>query len=100
MAEAFLLGLVAKFVATIATYPLIRAKVMIVTSQPSSQLSPVTELCKCITDEYENHGLQGLYRGCRLQLFHTLLKSALLMMVRERITRTTHRILMATEPTS
>ena len=98
MAEAFLLGLVAKFVATIATYPLIRAKVMImVSSQPSTQLSPVTELFNCLSDEYRKHRIQGLYRGCRLQLFHTLLKSALLMMVRERIALTTDRILKSTE---
>jgi hypothetical protein len=103
--EAFVLGLIAKFVATIATYPLIRAKlVLMVTSTPptmstpssrirSTTLSPFTELYHCLVDEYSGNGLEGLYQGFRTQLFHTLLKSALLMMVRERITQTAHRML-------
>jgi hypothetical protein len=33
----------------------------------------------------------GLYRGCSLQLLHTVLKSALLMAVRERITHACRR---------
>lgn len=36
-------------------------------------------------------GIRGWYRGCSLQLLHTVLKSALLMMVRERIAYATHR---------
>lgn len=36
-------------------------------------------------------GIRGIYRGCSLQLLHTVLKSALLMMVRERIVYASHR---------
>jgi hypothetical protein len=50
--------------------------------------------------EYRKHGLPGLYRGCNIQLLHTLLKSALLMMIRERISRTTQRILVTQTPLS
>lgn len=86
MAQAFCLGLFAKFVATMATYPLIRTKILLmVTSQKS--------MMNCLTREYQQNGIRALYRGCHLQLFHTLLKSALLMMVRERITVTTHGLL-------
>jgi hypothetical protein len=84
MPEAFLLGLFSKFVATIATYPLIRAKVMLmVTSQAS--------MIECLQDAYREKGVAGLYEGCELQLLHTMLKSALLMMIRERIAETTRR---------
>lgn len=87
MMDAFLLGMFAKFVATITTYPLIRAKVILmITSQ--------TDIVQCLQTEYRKHGLPGLYRGCNIQLLHTLLKSALLMMIRERISRTTQRILV------
>jgi hypothetical protein len=90
MTDAFLLGLLAKFVATVTTYPLIRAKVILmVTSQ--------TDITQCLQTEYRKHGIAGLYRGCNIQLLHTLLKSALLMMIRERITRTTTRMLVTTE---
>ena len=98
MPQAFLLGIVAKFVATIATYPLIRAKVMLMvtTRTETTTSSPIQELWKCLVDEYKENGVGGLYRGCQLQLFHTLLKSALLMMMRERIARTTHRMMANT----
>jgi hypothetical protein len=90
MAQAFVVGLFAKFVATMVTYPLIRTKILLmVTSQKS--------MMRCLSQEYQQHGLKGWYRGCHLQLFHTLLKSALLMMVRERITVTTHRLLVPTD---
>jgi hypothetical protein len=36
-------------------------------------------------------GFRGMYRGCSVQLLHTILKSAFLMMVRERITYASHR---------
>lgn len=85
MPQAFLLGLVTKFVATIATYPLIRAKVLLmVTSE--------TSLWSALVKSYRHDGgIRGLYKGCGWQLLHTLLKSALMMMVRERITEQTHR---------
>ena len=89
MMEAFMMGLVAKLCATLATYPLIRAKVMLmVTAAPDSSL------LRCLVHEYKKEGWKGLYRGCNLQIVHTVLKSALMMMVRERITRTTHRLLL------
>jgi Mitochondrial carrier protein len=104
MSESFALGLVAKLAATIMTYPLIRAKVILMVrsevadedldgqgcsgspsgSQRGGYQSPT--LLQCLMAEYQNHGLiQGLYRGCDLQLMHSLLKSALLMMIREAI---------------
>lgn len=82
--EAFLLGIFSKFVATIATYPLIRAKVMLMVTSQSS-------MWQCLRETFRKRGVQGLYEGCDLQLLHTLLKSALLMMVRERISDATQR---------
>ena len=87
MPEAFLVGLFAKFVATIATYPLIRAKVILMVT---SEKSLVASLCR----SYREEGLCGLYRGCDWQLVHTLLKSALMMMVREKITLSTQRLIV------
>ncbi|KAL7537069.1 hypothetical protein ACHAXR_007564 [Thalassiosira sp. AJA248-18] len=39
---------------------------------------------------FRNDGIRGIYKGCSLQLLHTILKSALLMMVREKITSASH----------
>lgn len=131
MKESFIFGLISKFFATIATYPLIRAKVMLmvaptntsqavgistahkISSQNSSlnAASATRESINCTDDNTSNNctksrldqkhpnsllllllhifkkdGVGGLYRGCSLQLLHTVLKSAMLLMVRERIT--------------
>ncbi len=87
MPEAFIVGLFAKFIATIATYPLIRAKViMMVTSEQS--------LIGSLVRSYNKEGVRGLYKGCDWQLLHTVLKSALMMMVREKITVSTHQLIV------
>eukprot|EP00934_Nitzschia_sp_Nitz4_P007049 Nitzschia sp. Nitz4//scaffold9_size221794//26611//27630//NITZ4_001320-RA/size221794-processed-gene-0.308-mRNA-1//-1//CDS//3329560923//7039//frame0 len=90
MSEAFFVGLVAKFVATVATYPLIRAKVMLMVTSEKSMLASIIR-------SYENGGIRGLYKGCDWQLLHTVLKSALMMMIRERITDTTHRLILGSQ---
>jgi hypothetical protein len=87
MSEAFLVGLLAKFVATVATYPLIRAKVILMVT---SENSLIATLCK----SYREDGIRGLYKGCNWQLLHTVLKSALMMMVRERISDSSRRLLV------
>jgi hypothetical protein len=47
----------------------------------------VATLLQCLADDYRHHGmLGGWYRGCSLQLVHTLIKSALLMAIKEKIT--------------
>ena len=109
--EAFLVGLVAKFVATILTYPLIRAKILLMLERdddddereneedpkrrnrativrPSSSSSSIRALLCVLQRMYatQNAGVvHGLYKGCAWQLLHTVLKSALMMTIRERI---------------
>ena len=51
-------------------------------------------MTRLLLDMFQKDGVSGLYKGCRLQLIHTLLKSALLMMVRERITVITRKMLL------
>jgi len=111
--EAFLFGMIAKFAATILTYPLIRAKVRLMVNkanEPDTDIemhhSEVDQketfanenkdltMTRILISTYQNEGIVGLYKGCNLQLIHTLLKSALLMMVRERITTTSRRIIV------
>jgi adenine nucleotide transporter 17 len=86
MPEAFLVGLFAKFIATIATYPLIRAKVILMVT---SEKSLIASLCR----SYREDGIRGLYKGCNWQLLHTLLKSGLMMTVREKISSSTQRLI-------
>lgn len=93
MAEAFLIGLFAKFVATIATYPLIRAKVILMVTSETSMI-------KTLQKSYKEEGTRGLYKGCDWQLLHTVLKSALMMMVREQISDSSRKIIVGKGPPS
>jgi len=143
MWEAFIFGLVSKFFATMMTYPLIRAKVMLMVSSSDvfdddqeeevegddhdddyckddlhhqgdrngtnrsnrdaiSNSQPVTKkhprsLPLLLVSIYRNDGTRGLYRGCSVQLLHTILKSALMLMIRERITSVCHRLFLVDE---
>jgi len=97
MGEAFVLGILAKFAATMATYPLIRAKIILMVKSKKGEQD---ESCNSEDDStigvlrslYARGGREELYKGCSLQLLHTLLKSALMMMVRETVTANTRRM--------
>jgi Mitochondrial carrier protein len=116
MLEVFVVGFMAKFIATILTYPIVRAKVMLMVSNKAkfhhdqtSNLhskgdknktnygtlrNPSSSLTQILSQEYQSGGIvNGLYRGCSVQLLHTLLKSALVMMLREKITRFSYQAL-------
>jgi hypothetical protein len=106
MPQAFLLGVIAKLAATLATYPLIRAKVLLMVGQapPSttgqvgdsagSSLASSSSLWRCLRDDYRLNGIVGgWYAGCGVQLGHAVLKSALMMMAKERLTRTVRALL-------
>jgi Mitochondrial carrier protein len=88
LSQSFLLGLVAKFIATVATYPLIRAKVLLMVTSENNLWSALVKSYR------HDNGIRGLYKGCDWQLLHTLLKSALMMMVRERITEQIHQLIV------
>ncbi len=119
MGEAFISGLISKFFATIITYPLIRAKVMLMVSSPdvfedddsnevdsNESVGNAKSINETRTKKYprslplllismfRNDGTRGLYRGCSLQLLHTILKSALMLMIRERITSVCHQFFL------
>ena len=98
MGEAFCMGLVAKFAATMATYPLIRAKVMLMVAKKkncdSVDFASEDTMVGLLQEMWQN-GSKDLYKGCSLQLFHTLLKSAILMMAREKIGVTTRRLILS-----
>ena len=96
--EAFFLGMIAKSFATIITYPLIRTKVLLMTKgEESFDTNNSPTMIQTIKKILETEGVPGLYKGCDLQLMHAVLKSALLMTVRERITMITYGILLDSE---
>ncbi|XP_030508496.2 peroxisomal adenine nucleotide carrier 1 [Cannabis sativa] len=99
--SAFMLGAVSKCVATILTYPAIRCKVMI-------QAADSDEFGKSEADKksqktisgalfaiWKREGPLGFFKGLQAQIVKTVLSSALHLMIKEKITRTTWILLIA-----
>lgn len=84
--EAFLLGAMSKTLATIATQPLIVAKVGLQSKPPPARngkpFKSFIEVMKFIID---NEGLLGLFKGIAPQITKGLFVQGLLMMTKERM---------------
>ncbi|KAM7481352.1 hypothetical protein LguiB_005935 [Lonicera macranthoides] len=99
--SAFLLGAISKSIATILTYPAIRSKVMIQAADSSDdkttkgrQKSRKT-LSGVIYAIWRKEGVLGFFKGLQAQILKTVLSSALLLMVKEKITATTWVLILA-----
>ncbi|KAB2599577.1 peroxisomal adenine nucleotide carrier 1-like [Pyrus ussuriensis x Pyrus communis] len=102
--SAFILGAVSKCIASCLTYPAIRCKVMIQAAeedeegsngaQSKSQKSQRT-VSGAFYTIWKREGLLGFFKGLQAQILKTVLSSALLLMIKEKITKTTWVILLA-----
>jgi hypothetical protein len=111
MLEAFVIAAIAKAVATVLTYPIIRAKVLMQAQKKhheETQNGGTTHhhhkherpslgdsMGQVLVNIGAREGLSGYFRGCSAQLFNTVLKSALLLMTKEQIYTYTMRVLYA-----
>ncbi|KAK9083952.1 hypothetical protein Scep_030423 [Stephania cephalantha] len=99
--SAFVLGAVAKSIATCLTYPAIRCKVTIQSAdaddddpkevRPNSSKT-ITGALRTI---WQKEGIVGFYKGLQAQILKTVLSSALLLMIKEKITRSTWVLMLA-----
>uniref|UniRef100_A0A1J3K7K3 Peroxisomal adenine nucleotide carrier 2 n=1 Tax=Noccaea caerulescens TaxID=107243 RepID=A0A1J3K7K3_NOCCA len=94
---AFLLGAVSKSAATVITYPAIRCKVMIQAADDSKD--PRKRIRKTIPGViyaiWKKEGVLGFFKGLQAQILKTVLSSALLLMIKEKITATTWILILA-----
>ncbi|KAK2969448.1 hypothetical protein RJ640_011345 [Escallonia rubra] len=99
--SAFLLGAVSKCVATCLTYPAIRCKVMIQSAESDEDMNDEAQLKSRKTVSgalyaiWKGEGLLGFYKGLQAQILKTVLSSALLLMIKEKITKTTWVLMLA-----
>eukprot|EP00536_Pseudo-nitzschia_multiseries_P006439 jgi/Psemu1/255388/estExt_Genewise1Plus.C_1360020 len=97
-AEAFLLGMFSRTVATLVVFPFVRAKVRLQSlgkrgtgtesSLPSSVPTsppPSQSIWKLLLENYTQGGRKALYQGLGPELARGVLSAALMMMVKERI---------------
>ncbi|KAM3422243.1 hypothetical protein BST61_g2608 [Cercospora zeina] len=84
--EAFLLGALSKMLATIATQPLIIAKVGLQSRPPPQRMGkPFQSFQEVMKFTIERDGILGLWKGVAPQLIKGFLVQGILMMTKERV---------------
>ncbi|KAG5654950.1 hypothetical protein KAF25_010904 [Fusarium avenaceum] len=84
--EAFLLGAMSKALATIATQPLIVAKVGLQSKPPPARNGkPFTSFVEVMRFIIEHEGMLGLFKGIGPQILKGLLVQGILMTAKERV---------------
>jgi len=84
--ESFLLGALSKMMATLATQPLIVAKVGLQSKPPPQRNGkPFTSFIEVMKFVVERDGFLGLYKGVAPQLVKGILVQGILMMTKERV---------------
>ncbi|XP_027364223.1 peroxisomal adenine nucleotide carrier 1-like [Abrus precatorius] len=93
--SAFMLGAVSKCAATCLTYPAIRCKVMIQAADSDDNKSTEAErkaqrtISGALYTIWRKEGMLGFFKGLQAQILKTVLSSALLLMVKEKIAKST-----------
>lgn len=99
--SAFVLGAVSKSAATVLTYPAIRCKVMIQAADSTDDKTPKTRrksrktLSGILYTVWKKEGILGFFKGLHAQILKTVLSSALLLMIKEKISATTWVFILA-----
>ncbi|XP_072225272.1 peroxisomal membrane protein PMP34 [Leuresthes tenuis] len=95
-AEIFLIGALAKAIATTATYPLQTVQAILRFGQYTGRRGVMGNLSNIFTlfmDRIEKHGFLGLYKGLEAKLLQTVLTAALMFVVYEKITAATFKVM-------
>eukprot|EP00475_Leptophrys_vorax_P011447 TRINITY_DN17990_c0_g2_i1.p1 TRINITY_DN17990_c0_g2~~TRINITY_DN17990_c0_g2_i1.p1 ORF type:complete len:394 (-),score=16.99 TRINITY_DN17990_c0_g2_i1:429-1565(-) len=103
--SAFLLGALAKTIATVATYPAIRCKVMMQRAESDEEKrrkaagdktagAPATMLL-AMRVIWKTEGLPGFYKGLQAQILKTVLAAALMLMIKEKVAAGSQSLVMA-----
>ncbi|EXC73445.1 hypothetical protein L484_000245 [Morus notabilis] len=101
--SAFVLGAASKSVATFLTYPAIRCKVMIQAAEPDDDYDGIKKprpksqktVLGVLYSIWKSEGVLGFFKGLQAQILKTVLSSALLLMIKEKITNTTWVLIVA-----
>ncbi|KAJ4847290.1 NAD(+) salvage pathway protein [Turnera subulata] len=100
--SAFVLGAGSKCVATCLTYPAVRCKTTLQAAE-SEEYSIEEEnepgskktVSRVMYAIWKREGLLGFFKGLRAQILKTVLMSALLLMIKEKISKTTWVVILA-----
>ncbi|EEF49824.1 peroxisomal adenine nucleotide carrier 1 [Ricinus communis] len=98
--SAFVLGAVSKSIATVITYPAIRCKVMIQAADSDDESKKGKSKSRktvpgVVCAIWKREGVLGFFKGLQAQILKTVLSSALLLMIKEKISRSTWVLILA-----
>ncbi|CAA3008791.1 peroxisomal adenine nucleotide carrier 1 [Olea europaea subsp. europaea] len=99
--SAFVLGALSKSIATVLTYPAIRCKVMIQAADTNDDVDKKAKrksrktISSVLCAIWQKEGALGFFKGLQAQILKTVLSSALLLMIKEKISATTWVLLLA-----
>ncbi|KAM4598493.1 peroxisomal membrane protein PMP34 [Polymixia lowei] len=101
-AEIFLIGAIAKAIATTATYPLQTVQAILRFGQYKGDgkggvLGSLRNVVYLLMDRIKRHGVLGLYKGLEAKLLQTVLTAALMFVVYEKITAATFKVMGVTK---
>ncbi|XP_068597473.1 peroxisomal membrane protein PMP34-like [Brachionichthys hirsutus] len=97
--EVFIMGAVAKVVATVATYPLqiiqsvLRFGQVSNSKEKSKLLSSLRTIKSLLASRVRKYGLLGLFKGLEAKLLQTVLTAALMFLLYEKIAGCTFRVM-------
>jgi len=86
--ESFVLGAVARAIATCFIFPLIKAKVVM-------QAEKTMGIKQCLLEIYKTRGFWGLYEGINLELVRAVCSSAVTLMIKERSQRMNRALIVS-----
>ncbi|XP_028843557.1 peroxisomal membrane protein PMP34 [Denticeps clupeoides] len=97
-AEIFLIGAIAKAIATSATYPLQTVQAILRFGQYKTEgkggiLGSLQSVVNLLMDRIKRRGVLGLYKGLEAKLLQTVLTAALMFVVYEKITAATFKVM-------
>ncbi|XP_062388051.1 peroxisomal membrane protein PMP34 [Sardina pilchardus] len=96
--EIFLIGAVAKAIATSATYPLQTVQAILRFGQYKAEgkgglFGSLQNVMHLLMDRIKRHGVWGLYKGLEAKLLQTVLTAALMFVVYEKIMTATFKVM-------
>ncbi|MEQ2227656.1 hypothetical protein ILYODFUR_000494 [Ilyodon furcidens] len=97
-AKIFLIGAIAKAIATTATYPLQTIQAILRFGQYKGDgkgglIGSISNIFFLFMDRIKKYGFLGLYKGLEAKLLQTVLTAALMFVVYEKITAATFRVM-------
>ncbi|XP_024128052.1 peroxisomal membrane protein PMP34 [Oryzias melastigma] len=96
--QIFLIGAIAKAIATTATYPLQTVQAILRFGQYKGDgkgglMGSLSNIFFLFMDRIKNHGFLGLYKGLEAKLLQTVLTAALMFVIYEKITAATFKVM-------